>query len=92
MNYPVVYRRGKDNLAADHLSRHPKEVDTNVNDENEYFERFVYSIQSVDPWEDMRIKQSEDQLQCNLANWGLDYRGSGNFFLGFVVFHTNDSR
>ena len=56
MNYHVVYRRGQDNLAADHLSRYPKEVDTNVNDENEYFERFVYSIRSVDPWEDMRVK------------------------------------
>ena len=81
MNYPVVYRRGKDNLAADHLSRHPKEVDTNVNDENEYFERFVYSIQSVDPWEDMRVKQSEDQLQCNLANRGIYNTNRGEYFL-----------
>ena len=68
MNYHVVYRRGQDNLAADHLSRYPKEVDTNVNDENEYFERFVYSIRSVDPWEDMSVKQSEDQLVVSAKN------------------------
>ena len=41
-NYLIQYRRGSDNLAADRLSRSAPEYDHFVNDEDEFFERYVY--------------------------------------------------
>ena len=43
INYLIWYRRGSDNLAADRLSRSAPVYDLSANDENEFFERHVYS-------------------------------------------------
>ena len=62
INYHIMYRWGIENLAADHLSRHPVGMDANINDEKEYFVCFVYSMETTEPSEYMKRKQEEDQL------------------------------
>ena len=42
LNYTVVYRKGTKHAAPDFLSRLESNVDSGVNDENEFFERHVY--------------------------------------------------
>ena len=52
LNYVVKYRRGADNLAADHLSRSPTSVDDVVNDDLEFFEGNIYSVSNERSLED----------------------------------------
>ena len=47
---------------ADHLSRFPGQLDEDINDESECFERFLYPIDNIGPSEEMALKQSEDRL------------------------------
>ena len=44
INYTVRYRRGSENLAADYLSRNALTFDSEVNDETENLEQFVYTV------------------------------------------------
>ena len=44
-DYGIQYRRGTDNGAADFLSRIPSERNTEVEDEGEHFERFIYQVE-----------------------------------------------
>ena len=44
MDYEIVYTKGNLNNAADFLSRIESDIDSQVNNEFEYFERFVYHL------------------------------------------------
>ena len=65
INYNIIYRKGKDNILADHLSRFPGQLDEDINEERECFERFLYPIDNICPSDEMALKQSEDPVIAN---------------------------
>ena len=43
LDYTIQHVKGTENLPADYLSRIHSEVDWDINDDSEYFDRHVYS-------------------------------------------------
>ena len=46
LDYEIQFVKGKNNAAADFLSRMNSDVDHEVNDEREFVDRFIYCIPS----------------------------------------------
>ena len=44
IKYEIQYVRGEENAAADYLSRLPSEIDQNVNDDVDHFERHLFPV------------------------------------------------
>ena len=65
ISYNIMYRKGKDNVVADHLSRFPGQFDEDINEESECFERFLYPIDNIGPSDEMALKQSADPVIAN---------------------------
>ena len=62
LNYEIQYRKGVLNVAADYLSRMPTESDQEVGDDEEYFERHVYTLSSPGRMDIMRESQRRDPV------------------------------
>ena len=60
INYFIEYVKGTENTSADYLSREISEVDPDVNDEENHFERYIYSLEGGSLREEMATAQRED--------------------------------
>ena len=60
LNYKVEYIKGKNNVTADCLSRLHSKIDEGINDENEHFERHLYSILDEEANLVQRLKQAQE--------------------------------
>ena len=60
-----MYRKGKDNILADHLIRFLGQLDEDIIGESEYFQRFLYPIDNIGPSDEMALKQLEDPVVAN---------------------------
>ena len=61
LDYAILYRKGKENVVADCLSRGETHLDVGVNDDSRFFEDKIYQV-IVDPnWEqEIRDEQRAD--------------------------------
>ena len=61
--YEIKYVKGVENCPADFLSRISTDIDWEVNDEEEHFERHIYQIRYDPNWHNkMKRCQEEDAL------------------------------
>ena len=60
LHYQVEYIKGKNNVTADCLSRLHSKIDEGINDENEHFERHLYSILDEEANLVQRLKQAQE--------------------------------
>ena len=85
LDYEIVYTKGNQNNAADFLSRIESDIDSQVNNEFEYFERFVYHLTMSYPelvemiekeqLKDQAIKYAREQV----SEVGYASRGRYNY-------------
>ena len=72
LDYEIHYVKGINNSAADFLSRLECEIDEQINDECEFFDRFVYSIPEFYAFsEEVRAEQhAEPTISCVIKQLG----------------------
>ena len=68
INYSIEFVKGTENESADYLSREKSEVDRDVNDEENHFERYVYSLEGRSLREEMATAQREDNTLALAMN------------------------
>ena len=79
VEYEIRYTSGKDNAAADYLSRLPSEVDHSVNDDVEHFERHLFPISERDLIMARVRESSRGDKATSLAMDQIEHGGRVNF-------------